>query len=94
MPRTEITKTGCERTYDDNGNQIHVKYPSSIEVWFEYDSVGNMIHSKDSTGYERWFEYHEKERIAHIKDSYGYEAWWNSNGKRISKKEFDQLLQE
>jgi YD repeat-containing protein len=72
-------KNGTYKVVIENGN----------ESW--YDSNGNMVHSKDSDGYESWREYDSNGNMIHYKDSNGYECWFDSNGKEISKKEFDRI---
>ena len=80
--------------YDDRGNVIHEKHSSAfraIETWWEYDANGNVIHWWDSGGYEAWREHYENGNPRHYKDSNGYEEWYDSNGKHISKEQYDKL---
>ena len=57
----------------------------------EYDSNGKEIHCKSSDGYETWSEYDSNGNEIHFKTSNGYESWYDSNGKKITKKQFDKL---
>ena len=77
--------------YDSKGNLIHLKDSSGVESWREFDSNGNLIHFKDSDGYERWAEHDSNGKLNHFKNSDGYETWCDSNGKNITKKQFDKL---
>jgi len=77
--------------YDSNGNEIHFKTSNGYESWREYDSNGNEIHFKNSYGFESWREYDSNGNLIHVKNSNGYESWYDSNGKKITKKQFDKL---
>ena len=79
--------------YDSNGKLIHSKNSTGCEEWYEYDSNGKEIHYKDSNGYEWWAEYDINGKVIHFKDSIGDEFWYDSNGKNITKKQFDKLNQ-
>jgi len=91
MARTEIIENGIEITYDDNGNLIHAKHPDGFEIWNEYDKNGEIIRRKDSGGYEQRYDRDDNGRIIHYKDSAGSEAWADSNGKIITKEEYEKL---
>ena len=77
--------------YDSNENLIHYKDSNGYEIWREFDSNGNLIHSKTSNGYKRWNEYDSNGKLIHYKNSNGCEIWYDSNGKKITKKQFDKL---
>ena len=81
----------CWSEYDSDGKEIHYKHSSGFEIWREYDSNGNKTHSKTSNGFESWHEYDSNGNLIHSGDSDGYETWYDSNGKEITKKEFDKL---
>jgi len=78
--------------YDAHGRLYHYKLLDGHEAWEKYDAKGNRTHYKNSRGYELWEEYDEKGNHIHWWDSYGYERWYDSNGKHISKKEYDKLF--
>ena len=59
--------------------------------FYEYDSNGNLIHYKNSNGYETWYEYDSHGNLTHYRNSNGGEFWRDSNGKKITKKQFDKL---
>ena len=77
--------------YDSNGKEIHYKRDDGYEEWSEFNSNGNLIHFKNSDGYEWWSEYDSNGNEIRFKDSDGCENWYDSNGNRITKKEFDEL---
>ena len=77
--------------FDINGKLIHFKNSDGFENWSDYDSNGKEIHCKNSNGYEWWSEYDSNGKLIHYKNSNGCEIWYDSNGKKITKKQFDKL---
>ena len=79
--------------YDTHGNLTHFKDSNGFETWREYDGNGKEIHYKDSNGDEEWSEYDINGNLIHYKDYNGFENWYDSNGNKITKKQFDELNQ-
>ena len=91
MKTTSKIINGNLYEFDSNGNEIHFKTFTGFESWSEYDINGKEIHYKDSNGYEIWREFDSNGKEIHYKDSDGFEYWYDSNGNKITKKQFDKL---
>jgi hypothetical protein len=50
----------CWKSYDANGNLIHIKKCNFVgyvyEEWYEWNEEGEITHYKDSTGGESWLQ--------------------------------------
>jgi len=91
MSGTVIIKNGNEIIYNDRGIPVYVKFQNGFEVWREFDDNGNLIHAKNSRGYESWSEYDENGNKIHWWCSDGREFWYDSDGKMITKEQYDKI---
>ena len=79
----------CERTYDENGNQLTYKDSFNYSEEHTYDENGNQLTYKDSDGYSCERTYDENGNVLTFKNSKGY---FRIKGKQVTEEEFEAFI--